>query len=197
MKARNFVSAVALSIIPVVSWAGSLDDPIVEPAPMVVSTPAGPNWSGFYAGAQLGWGWAEADADIAGASVSNDGDQWLGGFHGGYRRDFGRFVGGVEAAYDWTDVDLDGDGINGASIDSVWRVGLTGGFEIGSGLLYASGGWADAGADGWYAGLGYARPIGVRSIASLEWLYHEFDNAGDADADINLNTVALRWSYRF
>lgn len=67
------------------------------PAP--VETYTGGDWTGFYAGGQLGY----ADIDGTGAA---DGSGGTYGVHGGYNYDFGQFVLGGEVDYDKLDIDL-------------------------------------------------------------------------------------------
>lgn len=60
------------------------------------------NWTGFYAGVNLGWGWGEGDgtigiAGIGTGPVSGDGDGVFGGVQVGYNWQNGAFVFGVEA----------------------------------------------------------------------------------------------------
>ena len=103
-------------------FAGSLSEPVIEPVMMepvpVINT--GGDWTGFYAGLQLGYG----DADGPGVL---DGDNGLYGFHAGYDYDFGQFVLGGELDYDQTNIDLNG---GAATIDSVARAKIKGGYNI-------------------------------------------------------------------
>ena len=83
-----FAAPVALAALP--AFAGSLDEPIVAPipaAPVVVAT--GPDWTGGYIGAQLGYG--DVDTDVDGV----DGDGLIGGLIAGYDFDFGSYVVGA------------------------------------------------------------------------------------------------------
>jgi opacity protein-like surface antigen len=67
---------------------------VVEPEPVIAAPPAAVpasyDWSGFYAGAQIGYG------DISTDPAVLEGDGLLGGIHAGYRFDFGQFVAGAE-----------------------------------------------------------------------------------------------------
>ena len=69
------------------AFAGGLSSPVVEPivtpAPAPVYMPS-TDWSGFYAGGQVGYG----DIDSNGAGL--DGHGWGGGVHAGYRWDLAR-----------------------------------------------------------------------------------------------------------
>lgn len=60
-----------------------------------------PDWTGFYAGAQYGKG----SFELSGNGVSADEDMDAYGLHGGYLRDFGKFVLGGELDYNKLDID--------------------------------------------------------------------------------------------
>ena len=153
------------------------------------------DWSGPYAGAQLGWGWADASPGIDG------GNNFVGGLHGGYRWDFGQWVAGGELEYNWTEIDLEGT-TEDANFSGVFNVKATAGMEMGPGLFYGIIGWGQAQVDGNYdaliGGLGLAYPINDRWVASGEWLYYGVDDYGLDEADSAwANTLTLRVSYEF
>ena len=170
-------------------------EPVIEPpAPAIV--PAS-DWSGFYAGAQLGYG----DVDSNGAGL--DGNGFLGGIHGGYRWDFGQFVFGTELDYDATDISLAG---GTSSLDDVTRVKLIGGADLGSSLLYATTGAAYATAtigpvarsdDGWFYGAGVTHAINDQWTIGGELLQHNFDNFDGTGVDLDALTATARVSFRF
>jgi outer membrane immunogenic protein len=167
---------------------------IVEPAPIL---PPSRDWSGLYAGGQLGYG----DLDSNGGGL--DGNGFLGGVHAGYRWDFGQFVLGTELDYDTADIDL---GRAAGSLDEVARVKLTGGADLGDVLLYATTGAAYGSAsvgraslsdDGWFYGAGMAYAIGERWTIGAELLQHNFDNFDGSGVDIDALTATARLGYRF
>lgn len=173
-------------------------EPVIEPAPVVVAPTY--NWTGFYAGGQLGYGDAGVDGLPAGLDL--DGSGWLGGLHAGYRYDFGGGVVGGEASYDWASIDLGDDG----EIDEVLRLKLLAGGKIGAGLLYATAGaaWADASAlgedlsdNGIFYGAGYDHLLNDRWVVGGEILRHEFDDFDGTGADVDVTTFQARVSYRF
>lgn len=195
---KHILLATAVAALAGPALAGGLNAPAIEPAPF---TPApapvamGPDWSGFYAGGQLGYG----DAD-AGGGVSGDGA--LGGVHAGYRMDFGGFVGGIEADYDVSDVDLGG----GVSLDNVARLKLQAGVAAGPALIYATGGVAQAGINlgagterdtGWLGGVGVAYPVTSNITVGGEVLRHQFDDFNGSGADVSATTATARISFRF
>jgi hypothetical protein len=195
---KHIALGMALAALAAPALAGGLNQPAIEPAPLAPApapVAATADWSGFYAGGQLGFG----DVD-AGGGVEGDG--LLGGVHAGYRFDFGSFVAGVEADYDAADVDLGG----GAGLDDVLRLKLSGGVPVGAGLLYATGGAAQAGVDlgassdrdtGWFGGVGVAWPVGSNLTLGGEILTHEFNDFADSGADISATTATARVSFRF
>lgn len=68
---------------------------------------AGYNWSGFYVGAQVGYGWSHADFSGSPAIPSGDHDEngFVGGVHVGHDWQAGSFVYGVLADVDYVNVD--------------------------------------------------------------------------------------------
>lgn len=195
---KHIAMAALMVALAAPALAGGLNQPAIEPAPIVPApapVAAGPDWSGFYAGGQLGFG----DVDAGGGAT---GDGLLGGVHAGYRFDFGGFVAGVEADYDTADIDLGG----GAGLEDVLRLKLSGGVPVGSGLLYATGGAAQAGVDlgatsdrdtGWFGGVGVAWPVGSSLTVGGEILQHEFSDFAGTGSDISATTATARVSFRF
>jgi opacity protein-like surface antigen len=166
---------------------------IAAPAP-VPAAPLTPNWTGFYAGGQLGYAWVDTDLNNV------DGDDIIGGIVGGYDYDLGNWVVGAGLDYDFADIGL--SGVN-ASVEEVFRAKLRGGYKIGRGLLYGTGGyaWADTdnlgSDDGWFLGGGYEHRITDQVSLGLEALYHEFDGFGNANTDVDATTVQARATFRF
>lgn len=183
--------------------AGALDEPAIAPAP-AAPPPApvysGGNWTGFYAGAQIGNLDADGESGLAGVG----GDDTTFGLHAGYNYDFGSWVVGGEVDYDDASVDLETAGLpNGQSIDSVWRAKLRGGYDFGRTLLYGTVGLADidttvGGDTGDFYGVGVSYKATEQVIISGEYLKHSFSDLGgtsglDADAD----TFTIRASWQF
>jgi outer membrane immunogenic protein len=174
---------------------------VVEPEP-TIAAPVAPviasaDWSGFYAGAQLGY------ADVGSNGGGLDGNGLLGGIHAGYRWDFGQFVAGTELDYDTANVDLGG---TLGSLDSVTRLKLVGGAEVGNSLLYATAGAAYAdgtvgGAslsdDGWFYGAGATFALNDRWTLGGELLQHEFNDFDGSGVDLDALTATARIGFRF
>lgn len=164
-------AAAASALMAGTAFAGNIQpvavEPVIAPAPMPVY--ASPNWTGFYAGGQLGYADVSGKGDIEqrGSTMgpvtgplpghfSANGDGMIGGITLGYDHDFGNWVAGVGADYDWMDVKL-GDGSTnvrssvsdpnntyGTKLESIWRLKARAGYKIGDGLLYATAGYAQA-----------------------------------------------------
>lgn len=113
-----------------------------------------PVWTGFYAGAQIGYGWGRDRIHDSSLSTGDSDysdrfkiDGMTGGVHGGYNYQTGPWVVGAEADIELANVDGDnpdwpfGDNTK-AKIDSQGSLRLRGGYAIGQTLLYATGGLA-------------------------------------------------------
>jgi opacity protein-like surface antigen len=173
-------------------------EPAIEPAPVIVAPTY--NWTGFYAGGQLGYG----DVGAEGGGVDLEGDGWLGGLHAGYRYDFGSAVIGAEGAYEWASIDVGED--EEGTLDDVMRLKVLWGGKIGRGLIYAAGGmaWADAEVDGgdlsdsgYFYGAGYDYLVTEKWVVGGEILRHEFSDFDGSDLDVDATTFEARVSYRF
>jgi opacity protein-like surface antigen len=174
----------------------------VAPEPMVEATyapaaPAGVDWSGFYAGAQLGY----ADIDSNGAGL--DGNGFLGGVHAGYRWDFGSYVAGAELDYDSASIDLGG---TTGTLDDVARLKLMGGAKFGNSLVYATAGAARASAtvggtelsdNGMFYGAGVDMAVTDRWTVGAELLQHNFNDFDGTGTDLDATTIKAKVGMRF
>jgi opacity protein-like surface antigen len=222
MNFRTTTAALALAVSPLAFaapvFAGSLDVTAPEPAPVMIETaaPIG-TWAGGYAGAQLGWGWADTDTSDVDSNddgiidsvqntvdqIGEDGDGVLGGIHAGYLWQNQQFVYGVEGDYDFADIELDDDG---GDIKGIGRLKLRAGYDLGRTLIYATGGAAYGSARlvgedyndwGWFAGAGVDYLVTDAVSVGAEVLYNEFDEFDDSDVDVSLTTLTARVAYRF
>jgi outer membrane immunogenic protein len=120
------------------------------------------DWSGFYIGGQLGWGYARAESsdsvfdpfaplDRQSRNFAQTGVSVTGGMQGGWQRQWGHMVAGAEIAF--TSLRFDGSKLSPLTPDLVSRavelrdiVTLTGrlGYADDRWLAYAKGGWANA-----------------------------------------------------
>lgn len=154
---------------------------------------ASPNWTGGYAGVQLGYG--DIDTNVAGVQ----GDDIIGGAIAGYDYDLGDWVVGAGIDYDFASINLGG----AAKLDNVLRLKLRGGYKFGDGLLYGTAGYAYAytdtlgNDDGYFIGAGYEHLLSPSFGLGAELLYHEFDNLNGSGIDVDATTLQLRATFRF
>ncbi|KRS10793.1 membrane protein [Roseovarius atlanticus] len=198
MKRATPILAAALAVGAAPAFAGNtsapVDDTIVAaPQPAPAPTNFGPNWTGAYGGVQLGYG--DVDTNVSGSD-----DGVIGGLTAGYDYDFGTFVLGGGLDYDFADI---GVANNAATLENVFRAKVRGGYKLGDGLLYATGGYAQAETDnlgsddGYFIGGGYEHMITQNFSMGGELLYHEFDNYGGTAVDVEATTLQVRGTFRF
>ena len=128
----------------------------LAPAPMEPVAPVYVpfNWSGFYVGADIGYSWASADADVDGplfagtVSLSPDADGVVGGVYVGYNAQFNQIVVGIEADIEATSNSGD-DNLSDifnlrASADQNWQGSIRArlGWAIDNFMPYITGGVA-------------------------------------------------------
>ena len=199
MRKFLFASAAALTLS---TGAVAADLPArgaaIAPAPVFVAM----NWGGFYVGAQVGYGWGEAESTFIGVPPPNKlkvkPDGILGGLHAGYNVQSGSLVYGVEG-------DIEASGVRKSTLfpavpailgfSSDWRgsLRLRAGMLVGSNfLLYVTGGLAVAEGKtklappapaafstsstrlGWTAGVGGEYKFAPNWSARLEYRYADF-----------------------
>ncbi|NNU80969.1 porin family protein [Halovulum dunhuangense] len=172
------------------------DTPVMAPAPVAAPAPMGSDWTGFYAGGNLGYGFGEA-------TPGGDLDGVIGGLQAGYNYDLGNFVLGAEADLSLADLQVEG---SADQIDTIARLKGRAGYDAGRTLFYLTGGAAYADGDvggasasdwGWVAGAGMDIMLTDRWVGGVEYLYHKFDDFDGSGADIEANTIAARVNYRF
>lgn len=204
MKYR-ILTTVAASCIAGSAFAGAYepapaDTVVVAPAPAPVARVT-PDWTGFYLGAQAGYGFGDAEA----GGVEEDFDGFLGGVHAGYNHDFGQFVLGGEIDYNFAELEF--DDAPDVKIDQVARIKLKAGYDTGRALVYGAAGAAYANLDnglgddfndwGWAVGAGVDVMVRRNISAGIEYMYHQFDDFDDQGVDVNANTLTARVSYHF
>ncbi|NJS39641.1 MAG: porin family protein [Rhodobacteraceae bacterium] len=194
--------AAALATFAIVSPAFAGGPVAVAPEPTVEPTfapaaPAGIDWTGFYAGAQLGY------ADVDSSTGTLEGNGYLGGIHAGYRWDFGSYVAGAEVDYDSANVDLGG---TTGSLDDVARLKLLGGAKLGNSLVYATAGAARASAtvggtelsdNGVFYGAGVNTAVSDRWTVGAELLQHDFNDFDGSTIDLDATTLSAKVGMRF
>lgn len=182
--------------------AAGMDQPVAEPTvqPAPVSpAPVAPasNWSGFYAGGQLGYGELTADPELP-----DDMNGAIYGLHAGYMHDFGSIVAGAELDYDQTQLESDATGL---ALDSVARAKLRIGYDAGNLLPYLTAGVAqattsgalDAEDQGNFAGIGAEYKVTDRIRVGGEILRHQFEDFDNSGIDVDATTGTARISFQF
>ena len=176
------------------------------------------NWTGFYAGANGGYGWAE----IEDAGLTFDElDGWFGGVQAGYNHDFGGFVLGVEGDIQLADIGYSEELVPGITseigIDAFGtlraRAGVaadrfmpyvTGGLAWARGSVSVSGGGVSIEAEddyvGFTIGAGLEAAVTDNVTIKAEYLYADFGDADfDTGVDIGLTSHIVRvgLNYKF
>ena len=194
IRTTRTIAAAALAVTASTAFAGSPGDPAQEPAVAPSPAPAatsGPDWTGFYAGGQLGY----ADID---SNAALSGDDVIGGLVAGYDYDLGDWVIGAGVDYDFANISL-----GGVDLENIWRLKARAGYKIGDGLLYGTAGYANADTDiagnddGYFVGAGYEYLITRNVSLGGEVLYHEFNNFNGTATDFEATTAQVRATFRF
>ncbi len=194
---RKILTALAATTLGVTPALAGSPAPAPQDTTIAAAVPApnyGPDWTGFYGGAQVGWG--DVDTNVPGVS----GDDMIGGLTFGYDHDLGDWVIGAGLDYDWADIGL----APGLSVDNIFRAKLRGGYKVGNGLIYGTGGYANADTstlgdeDGYFVGAGYEHLISDQFSVGGEVLWHEFDGFNTfPSTDVEATTVQVRGTFRF
>ena len=87
------------------AMAADLSRPVYK-APPAGALPVTYDWTGFYIGGHIGYGWADKSwQDLVGfGNVSHKADGFLGGGQVGFNYQTGMFVFGVEGDFSWADI---------------------------------------------------------------------------------------------
>ena len=202
--ARTSMLAAPLALVTGMASAGGISEPIAAPAPAPVPVAPAPvavgtDWTGFYAGGQLGFGRLDSDAIVD----EDDPEGALYGVHAGYNYDFGSIVLGGEVDFDLTNIEIDEPE---AEVESVARAKVKLGYDAGQFMPYVTAGVAqatttddlDGETDGSFAGLGVSYLLNDAIILGGEVLQHQFEDIADIDgADVDATTLSLRASFKF
>jgi outer membrane immunogenic protein len=168
---------------------------VVEQPVAVAAAAPSSDWTGFYAGVNLGFG-----------ELNDGGDEADSNFYGlqaGYLRDFGTFVAGAELAFTTGDFDDFPD----AEYDST-RLKLIGGYDAGRFLPYAFIGLSDYSlTDGsttisdtatiYGVGGRYALGANGRHVLGVEYLFETKDDFAGSGDDLDNRELVLRYDFRF
>jgi outer membrane immunogenic protein len=182
------------------------DRPVPYKAAPVAPVAAVFNWTGFYAGGQVGGGWDSVDWNLATgllASVRSRASGVVGGGQLGYNWQSGPWVLGVEAAGLWADLKDSQGALPGFALPPyVTRIDRIGtvvgrlGYAVNRSLLYVDGGWATARLslsgpnnligdvfatrgfeDGWTVGVGWDYALENNWILGIDYKHIELGNA--------------------
>jgi outer membrane immunogenic protein len=124
------------------------DMPVKAPAYKAPATVVTYNWTGFYLGADAGYGWGHHDRSVVPPGFQNSYNSTGGllGLHGGYNWQLQSIILGLETDIAWTGIKGDDGGVGG-SLDQTstkWlgstRVRL--GYAWDRLMLFGTGGWA-------------------------------------------------------
>ena len=154
------------------------------------------DWSGAYAGFQIGG--SQIDVDGAGPGVDGDGPSY--GLFAGLNMQSGNIVYGAEIDYDTTEYDIDEASVE---VDSTTRIKGRIGTEVGGGLAYGTAGavWATSpelgDGNGYLFGFGYDLAVTTNMTVGAEVLQHEFDDYNDTGLDVGVTTFKARVAFNF
>ena len=208
VAALGIVAAGAASAAHLPSRKGPIAAPVYMPPAFT--------WTGFYIGANAGYGWGNVNAN--GWANVGDLDGFVGGGQIGYNYQIGQFVLGLEADLQAADLSSgDNLGLIGVKTDYFGTVRARLGFAVDRFMPYITGGWAygnvktsipsvafssDRSHTGGYAvgaGLEYAFTNNI--IAGVEYLYVDLGEKNILGANTKVGTdfsvVRARLSYKF
>lgn len=199
MKIYAITALVGLAAAP--AFAGDLSTTPVEPQPQVLTQAAplnyGGDWTGAYAGIQLGYG------DVGTTGGALDGDGAIGGAHVGYNYDFGNYVLGAELDHNISNIDL---GAAAGELDSVTRLKGKVGYDAGRTLYYgvlgaahaeATVGGAGLSESGYLVGLGADYMLTDNIVLGGDVIYHDFGDFDGSGVEVDATTVQARLSFKF
>lgn len=208
MRALLLGSVAALAFSAGSAFAADLS----VPADPYIPADSASSWSGFYAGANVGYGYSGFLHD----GDSDDTSQlqgWVGGVQAGYNWDLGGVVLGVEADASFANINEGDDEDHFDADDGIHGLAtLRGraGVAVGSVLLYGTAGVAWAALDtegvgqsltGWVAGVGVESFVTDTISVKAEYLYHDFGSVYvegyDGDFDITANTFKVGVNFHF
>ena len=202
--ARTSMLAAPLALAAGMASAGGMSEPIAAPAPAPVAVAPAPiqmgnDWTGFYAGGQIGYGKLSSDA----ITDSDDPAGAIYGVHAGYNYDLGSIVLGGELDFDLSNIEADAPA---TEVDSIARAKAKLGYDAGLFMPYVTAGVArvqttdalDGETDGSFAGLGLSYMLSDSLIVGGEVLQHQFEDVADtAGADVDATTLSVRASFKF
>ncbi len=194
---KILLSGVALVALFAAAPASAADMPVRGPVYKAAPAPVF-NWTGFYFGGHVGYGWGDA-------AVIGDVDGFIGGLQVGYNWQLSpNWVFGVEADIAGTDMN---SAVGPTHVDYVGTLRARIGYTWDRTMIYGTGGlaWSRASIGGVHdSDTGYALGFGVEWAfapnwsTKIEYMYTAFDDfAGVAGFDIDSSTIKVGLNYRF
>ena len=208
VAALGLVAAGAASAADLPSRKGPIAAPVYMPPAFT--------WTGFYVGANAGYGWGNVNAN--GFANVGDLDGFVGGGQVGYNYQMGQFVVGLEADLQAADLSSGNNlGLVGVKTDYFGTVRARVGVAFDRFMPYVTGGWAygnvktsvpalafssDRSHTGGYAvGAGLEYAVTNNIIAGVEYLYVDLGEKNILGAGTKVGTdfsvVRARLSYKF
>ena len=215
---RAAVSCVALVAASGLAQAADMNRKAPVAAPYVAPVTAY-NWTGFYAGANLGADWLRSKVEVAGASQTFNPASIFGGLQVGYNFQTGPWVLGAEADVGYGHASKSAAvGVDSDKSEKTWAgtARLRAGYAIDRLLIYGTGGlaWANYklydnnGAvevtknttrAGWTLGAGAEYAIAQNISVKGEYLYADYGrvNVGDSRQSLTDHLVRVGVNYKF
>jgi len=195
---KILLSGVALVALFAAAPAFAADVPVRQ-QPYYKAAPAPVfNWTGFYVGGHVGYGWGNADFAAGG-----DVDGFLGGLQVGYNWQLSRnWVFGIEGDISGTDIN---NNPGFAHIDYLGTLRARVGYTWDRTMLYGTGGlaWNRSSNLGFHdTDTGYALGLGIEWAfapgwsTKVEYMYYNFDNVTTI-GNTDISTVKVGLNYRF
>jgi outer membrane immunogenic protein len=213
--------AFASTIFGSAALAADLGSEPYYPAPRV-SAPANLyDWSGFYAGFNVGYAFGDGRLSEGGVSITDDYDGWLGGLQVGSNWQYGSMVFGVEGDFQFTGIDHNanlGGGLTASSdLDFLatarGRIGaasdafmpyVTAGAAFGRNEITVTDGVTSASDDNWHLGYAVGAGLEVAMSSNLtvrgEYLYvdlgkERYFDLFNADATFHIARVGMNYKF--
>jgi outer membrane immunogenic protein len=194
---KILLSGVAVAALFAAAPAFAADVPVRGPVYKAAPAPVF-NWTGFYFGGHVGYGWGDA-------TIIGDVDGFIGGAQVGYNWQLSRnWVFGVEADISGTDMN---SAIGPTHVDYVGTLRARIGYAWDRTMVYGTGGFAFSRAavaglhdtdTGYALGLGVEWAIASNWSAKVEYMYYDFsDFAGIPGVDADASTIKVGLNYRF
>ncbi len=212
---KKILAGSALLLLPTFATAADLPRRSMAVAPAPAYAPIF-TWTGFYAGANAGYGWGKSKFSGS-AAGSADVDGFLIGGQAGYNHQIDSFVVGVEGDLNWADVN--GSVTCAVAVTCATKTDWLGsarvraGFAVNNILFYGTGGFGFGGVDmsrtdglnasstrtGWTGGAGVEYGIDRNWSVKAEYLHYDLgkDTVSSLSAKTTIDAAKIGLNYRF